>query len=111
MKRESCTNCQFLTPDPFRKNRKWCRCSTFPLTTRDYKSVDYRRWRKFCCNNNYDIYSILEEELDLHCIGFDPDFLFEDCHTHQTVTIPLWLVNKIVSMRNKYKEQADETQD
>jgi len=58
-----------------------------------------------------NIYSILEEELDLHCIGFDPDFLFEDCHIHQTVTIPLWLVNKIVSMRNKYKEQADETQD
>ena len=58
-----------------------------------------------------DIYLILEEELDLHCIGFDPDFLFEDCHTHQTVTIPLWLVNKIISMRNKYKEQVDETQD
>jgi hypothetical protein len=58
-----------------------------------------------------DVYSILEYELNLHCIGFNPDFLFEDCHTHQTVTIPLWLAYKIIDMGIKYKEQADETQD
>jgi hypothetical protein len=57
-----------------------------------------------------DIYSILEEELNLHCIGFDPDFLFEDCHTHQTVTIPLWLADKIIYMFNRYKEQVDDSE-
>jgi hypothetical protein len=58
-----------------------------------------------------DIYSILEEELYLRCIGFDPDFLFEDCHNHMIQTVPLWLANKIIDMRNKYKEQINEAQE
>jgi hypothetical protein len=48
--KNTCTYCQYLTPDPLLKNKRWCRCSNFPLKVKDYRGVDYRRWVKFCCD-------------------------------------------------------------